>query len=247
MGKLSIFIHLLFSSVWLNSVLAQDTFVGSIMIWPMNFAPNGWAFCDGALLQISEFETLFSLIGTTYGGDGQTTFALPDLVGRFPLGAGAGHNLGEVGGAAGETTIPIRGAAQGPIFLRPENLPPHTHSATFTGMQSEGKFRTEIEVVQAAGKAVPQPGGSLSQGSASGTGGANIFAPPGSSAPSVPLAGGSGSFVSTPAGSVNIDAAGQGEPIFASLPVDGSGVLPLPPYTTLNYIISLYGIYPSQN
>lgn len=79
-----------------------------------NFAPVGWAFCDGQLLQIGGFETLFQLIGTTYGGDGQTTFALPDLRGRLALHRGAGHPLAERAGA--ETAL-----------LSTLQIPPHSH------------------------------------------------------------------------------------------------------------------------
>lgn len=81
-----------------------DPFVAEIRIVPFNFAPRGWAFCDGQLLPISQNTALFSLLGTTYGGDGRATFALPDLRGRAPMhpGTGAGlssHALGERGGS----------------------------------------------------------------------------------------------------------------------------------------------------
>lgn len=74
-------------------------YVGEIRIFAGNFAPAGWLFCDGQLLPISENETLFQLIGTTYGGDGQVTFALPDLRGRVPVHSGDGLILAESGGA----------------------------------------------------------------------------------------------------------------------------------------------------
>jgi len=74
-------------------------YVGEIRIFAGNFAPAGWMFCEGQLLPISENETLFQLIGTTYGGDGQSTFALPDLRGRIPLHQGNGFILAETGGA----------------------------------------------------------------------------------------------------------------------------------------------------
>jgi microcystin-dependent protein len=73
-------------------------YVGEIRMFGGNFAPAGWMFCDGALVAISELETLFNLIGTTYGGDGQSTFALPDLRGRIPLHQGNGFTLAETGG-----------------------------------------------------------------------------------------------------------------------------------------------------
>ena len=79
-----------------------------------NFAPAGWAFCDGSLLQISENETLFNLIGTTYGGDGQSTFALPDLRSRLPMHMGNGFVLAQSGG-------------QESITLTAQQIPAHTH------------------------------------------------------------------------------------------------------------------------
>ena len=79
-----------------------------------NFAPAGWMFCEGQLLPISEYETLFNLIGTTYGGDGQSTFALPDLRGRLPLHQGNGFTLAETGGAE-EITLTV------------QQIPVHTH------------------------------------------------------------------------------------------------------------------------
>ena len=73
-------------------------YVGEIRMFGGNFAPAGWMFCSGQLLPISEYETLFNLIGTTFGGDGQSTFALPDLRGRLPLHQGSGFILAETGG-----------------------------------------------------------------------------------------------------------------------------------------------------
>jgi microcystin-dependent protein len=100
-------------------------YVGEIRMFAGNFAPAGWMFCEGQLLPISENETLFQLIGTTYGGDGQSTFALPDLRGRLPLHQGNGFILAETGGA--ET-----------ITLTVSQIPAHSHSfqASNTGGQS---------------------------------------------------------------------------------------------------------------
>lgn len=89
-------------------------YVGEIRMFAGNFAPNGWLFCDGTLLPISENETLFQLIGTTYGGDGESTFALPDLRGRVPVHAGSGITLAESGGAESVT-------------LTAQQIPSHTH------------------------------------------------------------------------------------------------------------------------
>lgn len=81
-------------------------YVGEIRMFAGNFAPAGWMFCDGQLLPISEYETLFNLIGTTYGGDGQSTFALPDLRGRIPIHMGNGFILAETGGVE-EITLTV--------------------------------------------------------------------------------------------------------------------------------------------
>ena len=91
-------------------------YVGEIRMFAGNFAPAGWMFCEGQLLPISENETLFNLIGTTYGGDGQSTFALPDLRGRIPIHQGNGFILAETGGAE-EITLTI------------QQIPAHSHPA----------------------------------------------------------------------------------------------------------------------
>ncbi len=81
-------------------------YVGEIRMFAGNFAPAGWMFCEGQLLPISEYETLFQLIGTTYGGDGESTFALPDLRGRIPIHQGNSFILAETGGAE-EITLTV--------------------------------------------------------------------------------------------------------------------------------------------
>lgn len=91
-------------------------YVGEIRMFAGNFAPAGWMFCEGQLLPISENETLFQLIGTTYGGDGESTFALPDLRGRIPIHQGNGFILAETGGAE-EITLTV---SQIPAHSHPE-------------------------------------------------------------------------------------------------------------------------------
>jgi microcystin-dependent protein len=90
-------------------------YVGEIRMFAGTFAPVGWAFCDGQLLPISENETLFQLIGTTYGGDGESTFALPNLQGRLPIHQGNGFILAETGGAE-QVTLTIQ---QVPVHAHP--------------------------------------------------------------------------------------------------------------------------------
>lgn len=98
----------------------MDPFVAEIRIFPFNFAPRGWAWCDGQLLPLSQNTALFSLLGTTYGGNGKSNFALPDLQGRAPMHPGQGpglslHDLGETGGS--ET-----------VSLLESEIPSHSHA-----------------------------------------------------------------------------------------------------------------------
>ena len=100
-------------------------YVGEIRMFGGNFAPAGWMFCEGQLLPISENETLFNLIGTTYGGDGQSTFALPDLRGRLPIHFGNGFTLAETGGAE-EITLTV------------PQIPVHAHAAVCSANTATG-------------------------------------------------------------------------------------------------------------
>jgi microcystin-dependent protein len=94
-------------------------FLGQLMLFPFNFAPKGWALCNGALLQISQNQALFSLLGTTFGGDGRATFGLPDLRGRVALGTGTGVALGAQLGEEMHT-------------LQIGEVPPHNHLSAAT-------------------------------------------------------------------------------------------------------------------
>jgi microcystin-dependent protein len=107
----------------------MDPFVAEIRIFPFNFAPKGWAWCDGQLMPLSQNTALFSLLGTTYGGDGKSNFALPDLQGRAPMHPGQGpglslHDLGETGGS--ET-----------VSLLESEIPSHSHAAMATSQPGE--------------------------------------------------------------------------------------------------------------
>lgn len=101
----------------------SEAFVGEIRMFAGNYAPENWAFCDGQLLTISDYDILFSLLGTTYGGDGQTNFAVPDLRGRLPIhigtNTGTTYTLGQKSGSETNT-------------LQTSELPPHTHPVKAT-------------------------------------------------------------------------------------------------------------------
>jgi len=166
----------------------SQPFVGEIRMFAGNFAPAGWMLCDGQLLPISENDTLFNLIGTTYGGDGQSTFALPDLRGRVPLHQGNGSVLAETGGA--ET-----------ITLTVSQVPAHSHP--LVGATSITNDTSPAN---------------------------NVVAQSNTLDPYQSTAGGS------PMAAQSISSVG------GSQPHDN-----FQPYLCINFIISLFGIYPTQS
>jgi microcystin-dependent protein len=130
----------------------MNPFVGEIRLFAGNFPPQGWAFCDGSLLPISEFETLFSLIGTTYGGDGQENYALPDLRGRVPVhqGTGPGGTTWLIGQAGGTETVTLTAA----------QLPTHSHglvgsSSAATSSSPAGGLLATTGAVNTYGSGTP--------------------------------------------------------------------------------------------
>jgi len=126
-----------------------DPFVAEIRIFPFNFAPKGWAWCDGQLLPLSQNTALFSLLGTTYGGNGKSNFALPDLQGRAPMHPGQGpglslHDLGETGGA--ET-----------VSLLESEIPSHSHALSASNEDgTQGSLTSGITVANSVGGALYQ-------------------------------------------------------------------------------------------
>ncbi len=167
--------------------------MATIMGWAPNFAPKNWEFCAGQTLSISSNTALFSLIGTTYGGNGQTTFMLPDLRGRVPIGAGQGpgtsqYNLGQKGGV--ET-----------VSLTEAQLAPHTHGATTSGLSAEINASN-----QAATESVPGTSGATTLAAASYTGRpAEVY---NNSTPNVAL-----NTAAKVTGNVSIANAGAGQPV----------------------------------
>lgn len=143
-----------------------DPFVAEIRIFPFNFAPKGWAFCDGQLLPLSQNTALFSLLGTTYGGNGKSNFALPNLQGSAPMHPGQGpglslHDLGETGGS--ET-----------VTLLESEIPSHSHTATAVDIVADSPmgenaslasppagnpYDSAANLVQLSGNAISPSGG----------------------------------------------------------------------------------------
>ena len=120
-----------------------NPFVAEIRIFPFNFAPRGWAFCNGQLLPISQNTALFSLLGTTYGGDGRTTFALPDLQGNAPMqpGQGPGLSLHDLGEAGGSDTV----------TLLESEIPSHSHTLMAQGAPADTNVPVGASIARVTG------------------------------------------------------------------------------------------------
>ena len=164
----------------------SNPYIGEIRMFAGNFAPNGWLLCQGQLVAISDYDTLFNLIGTTYGGDGQETFGLPNLASRIPVHQGNGYPLGALGGAES-------------VVLTGSQLPVHTHPATASNLPT--------------GSATNPAGNVWAGWSKAGYSNA---------APGVAMSG----AALAPSG--------------GSQPHDN-----MSPYLAINFIISMFGIYPS--
>lgn len=166
-------------------------YVGEIRMFAGNFAPAGWEFCNGQILPISENETLFTLIGTTYGGDGESTFALPNMQSRSPLHWGTGPE--------GETLVPAAAAGLEEVALTLAQIPDHSHAP--------------FAATGAATSAKPATG---------------------------PWA---------PWGDLPYSSATPGTQLSAETIAPAGGSQPhnnMPPFLVVNFIISLFGIFPSQ-
>ena len=217
----------------------SEPFIGEIKLVPYDFAPRGWLFCYGQVLQISQYSTLFALLGDRYGGDGRSTFALPDLRGRVPMSSGQGPGLlyRELGERGGMEYVP----------LVKEQIPAHTHDAT------------------AVAKAVVDQG---SGGSGGGTTTGNLKVHNGTGNTNDPtqaksIAAKAGSFkilstndaTDTISGAVTGIQSGGSSDISVKVSVDvatdntggGQPHTNLQPFTVLNYIIAIEGLFPSRN
>jgi microcystin-dependent protein len=166
-----------------------------------DFAPKNWAYCDGQLLSIAQNSALFSLLGTTYGGNGVNTFALPDLRGRTPVGTGQGSGISNV------TLGQVQGTES--TTLNISNLPPHVH---------DGAISIKLQADNTTGDSA-DPANEVP----------SIF-------PGMYATTGANATMQSPVYSVNIGGAGGSQPVSI-----------LEPYLTLNYVICLYGLYPSRN
>ncbi|MBA2672882.1 tail fiber protein [Ramlibacter sp.] len=210
----------------------MEVFIGTILPVGFNYAPRGWAFCNGQLMSIAQNSALFALLGTTYGGNGQTTFGLPDLRGRVIVGSQAGQQgpgLQPVqpGEMAGTNNVTVLGNGQTSFTLSQNNLPAHTHTATSALQASTnvtGSLNTAAE-------------GSMLSSTPTGAPGAQMYLPTGT-APTAPV--NLGGLTTT------IGNTGSGAAVVAPVTTQAT-VSIMQPYTGINYVIALEGIFPSRN
>lgn len=136
-------------------------YVGEIRMFAGNFAPAGWMFCEGQLLPISEYDQLFQVIGTTYGGDGQETFGLPDLRGRIPLHQGNGFTLAETGGAEEITLTVNQIPGHSHSLLASNDIPAQsTPASNVTGQAANKIYRAGTAGIQLIPSSIDPTGGS---------------------------------------------------------------------------------------
>lgn len=121
-----------------------EPFLGEVRLFSFSFPPKGWALCNGQLLNINQNQALFSLMGTTYGGDGRTNFALPDLRGRTPIYFGAGHVMGERAGVEAVT-------------LNISQLPTHSHQASVSNQDTDTPIPSNVNPIAAIANGYRQP------------------------------------------------------------------------------------------
>lgn len=214
----------------------SDPFIGQINIYPFDYAPYQWAFCQGQIMPVSQNNALFALIGAMYGGDGNTTFGLPDLRGRMPVGTGTSPLFGinyQIATLGGVPNVTLTNA----------NLPYHTHAATFTGTGGGGPLAVQVQVDASTDQAQtlgPTGNGYLATvNKISGLGSVTYGAyRADAGAGTVPLGGvtatASGGGIT--GGTVDVMPAGQSTPVSV-----------MNPFLALNFCIALNGIFPPRN
>lgn len=207
---------------------AQDAFLGEIRWVPYNFAPRGWASCDGQLLPISQNTALFSLLGTTYGGNGQTTFALPDMRGRTPIHVGLGpglseKHLGELSGTETQT-------------LNVSQMPAHDHGLS-SHAHNIPALAVDVRASSSAATTVDPAGNVLAAAAVTGAGNPRVtrIYTPGAATVSLGASGSTAPSATDPALAMT-GSTGGGQPHSI-----------MQPYLTVRCIIALVGIYPARD
>ena len=209
-----------------------DAFIGQLMQVSFNFAPVDWAVTAGQMLNVTQNQALFSLISNTFGGDGRTTFQLPNLQSRVVIGAGQGQGLSNYAWGAH--------AGVERVTLTQSNLPAHSHLATFTPTGGSAGGPTVVQAltgaVVSALTTVPAAGSLLANTGPTGGGQPKIYAPAGTAGTPVNLGGVSGGGGGITGGTVQVGNTGNNVPVET-----------LPPFLALNTNICLSGLYPVRD
>lgn len=200
----------------------MEGYMGTILPWAGTYAPRNWAFCAGQTLSISTNTALYSIIGTNYGGDGVTTFQLPNLQSRFMVGHGQGpglqpYTLGEMGG------IDV-------FHLTTSQMPVHNHLNAVVGQPSAFSVNVAIPSVANSDANVAKPNNTAVMGKSSGTANYSNADPDGNMKP--------------------FNATGSVTPLVSITNANAGGSAPIdncPPYVALNFIICVTGLYPARN
>ncbi len=200
----------------------DDQYLGTILMWAGNFVPKNFMPCNGSSLAISQYTALFSLLGTIYGGDGRTTFNLPDLRGRVPVNYGTGpnlspYNLGDKGGAEG-------------VQMSPNQLAAHNHNNTLTNNPSNVNIPISIPSVSGSDANAAKPISTTNLGKMSGT---SMYS---TNTPDSNLMPFNATGTVTPSVTITNAVAGANAPINVRQP-----------YLALNFIICVQGLYPSRS
>ena len=237
----------------------MDPILGSVLLCPYTFAPQGWMFCQGQILNIQSNAALYALLGVQFGGDGRTTFALPDLRGRIPVavnntvaadrivtapvnGQGVPTRPGVVGDTLGANVRLVSGGGVS-FAMTQANMPPHTHVATVSSGSSTVDVSLTVSLDEATDPA-PTAGGYLATAASSGASVTNMYLPALGSGGSVTLAKASGQVSFTP--TVTNASTGTGQPITAPVTLTANSA-PTPPFLAMQYIIAVQGVFPQRN
>jgi microcystin-dependent protein len=221
----------------------MDPILGMITLWPVPWVPQGWALCDGSLLNIQQYAALYSLIGNIYGGD-QTkgTFALPDLRNRVPMGTVAA-NVSTLNKATGQATVTANLIGTGAVQLSVANLPAHSHPASFSPSGGSATATVAIPAVSnpASTTATPGPTTNLSTLTTTGADDLGVYSTGAANTTLAPFT------ITAPAGggTVSVGNTGQGTPAPVQVTVPLS-LSTIQPSLSMNYIIAIEGLYPQR-
>jgi microcystin-dependent protein len=230
-----------------------EAYLGEIRLIAFNYAPEGWLLCQGQTLQVNQYQALFAVIGNVYGGDGATTFQLPDLRGRVPVQSGQGPLGSYIWGQVGGTTGNLVNTQTAFTITSINQLPAHTHGATFTPSGGGASEQPTVTLKVSNDPATsPTP---LANGYMAGLKPGGLGTPPyayvatatnGTTALNTNAAVASGGSGGITGGSVAIAATGAVAPSPIVAPISFNVPSALPPFLVMNYMICLNGYFPSR-